>query len=60
LPLLPNNIGSRASALRVEAGEVVRREDFSLHDGKVELDLIKPTRVDWAMNERQAREQVLD
>jgi transposase len=40
----------------VEAGEVVRREDFSLHDGKVDLDLIKPTRVDWAMNERQAAE----
>jgi hypothetical protein len=29
----------------VEAGEVVRRGDFSLHDGKVDLDLIKPTRV---------------
>jgi len=44
----------------VEAGEVVRGEDFSLHDGKVDLDLIKPTRMDRAMNERQAREQVLE
>jgi hypothetical protein len=44
----------------VQAGEVVRGEDFSLHDGEVNLDLIEPTRMDRSMNKRQAREQVLE
>jgi len=44
----------------VQAGEVVRSEDFSLHDGKVDLYLIEPTRMDWAMNKRQAWEQVFE
>ncbi len=33
---------------RVEIGEVVGREDFALHNRKVDLDLIQPTGVDGA------------
>ena len=38
----------------VQTGEVVRREDFSLDDGEVDLDLIEPTGMDWAMDQRQS------
>ena len=44
----------------VQAGEVVRGKDFSLHDGEVDLDLIEPTGMDWTMNEGQARELPLE
>ena len=44
----------------VQVGEVVRGEDFSLHDGEVDLDLIEPTGMDWTMNQGQARELLLE
>lgn len=44
----------------VEAGEVVGGEDFSLHDGEVDLDLVEPTGVYGTVDERQAREHLLE
>ena len=40
----------------VEAGKVVGSQDFSLHDGEVDLDLVAPTDVDRTVDQRQARE----
>ena len=34
----------------VQTGEVVRGEDFSLHDGAVDLDLMEPAGMDWSVN----------
>jgi hypothetical protein len=31
----------------IQAGEVVGREDFSLHDGEVDFGLIQPGGVGW-------------
>ena len=38
---------------RFQAGEIVRREHFSLHDGEVDLDLVEPARVHRPMHRHQ-------
>ena len=41
----------------VEAGEVVRGENLSLHDREVDLHLIQPAGVDWPVHEREPGKQ---
>ena len=43
-----------------KAGEVVGRENFSLDDGEVDLDLIQPTGMNRSVNENQPGELLLE
>src|SRR5215510_1055276 len=48
-------IQGQAEPYRCQVGKVIRGQDLALDDGEVDFDLLKPTGVDWCMDQNDTR-----